>query len=102
MSTEPSVIILVPTLIFGFIGGFVGILIRTGSARSFAADMTPVIYAMISAPTLGRHVGFYSDATVLTAQASGCTPYQHAVTQIPYAIIAALISVVGYLSLGYF
>ena len=50
----------------------------------------------------GSHACFYSDATVLTAQASGCTPYQHAVTQIPYAIIAALISVVGYLLLGYF
>jgi len=50
----------------------------------------------------GSHACFYSDATVLTAQASSCTPYQYTVTQIPYAIIATLISVVGYLLLVYF
>jgi hypothetical protein len=38
----------------------------------------------------------------LLAQASSCTPYQYTVTQIPYAIIATLISVVGYLLLVYF
>ena len=40
-------------------------------------------------------------AIVLTAQASGCTPFQHAITQIPFAMIAASASIVGYLLLGY-
>ena len=40
-------------------------------------------------------------ATALTAQASGCTPFQHAITQISYALIAAFVSIIGYLILGY-
>jgi Na+/H+ antiporter NhaC len=38
---------------------------------------------------------------VLTAQATGCTPLQHALTQIPYALIAAGIATLGYLILAF-
>jgi len=83
-------------------GVFVIILpIVTALSNNLGADMTLVIGATLSASTFGSHACFYSDATVLTAQASGCTPFQHAVTQIPYAIIAALISIAGYLVLAY-
>jgi Na+/H+ antiporter NhaC len=70
-------------------------------ATNLNADMTLTIGATLSASTFGSHACFYSDATVLTAQASGCTPFQHAITQIPYALIAAVISIIGYLLLGY-
>jgi Na+/H+ antiporter NhaC len=83
-------------------GVFVIILpIVTTLANNLGADMTLVIGATLSASTFGSHACFYSDATVLTAQATGCTPMQHALTQIPYALIAAFISVLGYLVLGY-
>ncbi len=83
-------------------GVFVIILpIVTALANNLGADITLVIGATLSASTFGSHACFYSDATVLTAQASGCTPFQHAVTQIPYALIAAAISVVGYLLITY-
>ena len=84
-------------------GVFVIVLpIVTALANNLGADMPLVIGATLSASTFGSHACFYSDATVLTAQASGCTPFQHAVTQIPYALIAAAISVAGYLALAYF
>jgi len=83
-------------------GVFVIILpIVTTLANNLGADMTLVIGATLSASTFGSHACFYSDATVLTAQATGCTPMQHALTQIPYALIAAFISILGYLVLGY-
>lgn len=83
-------------------GVFVIVLpIVTALANNLGADMTIVIGATLSASTFGSHACFYSDATVLTAQASGCTPFQHAITQIPYALIAAAISVAGYLALAY-
>lgn len=83
-------------------GVFVIVLpIVTTLAQSLGADMTLVIGATLSASTFGSHACFYSDATVLTAQATGCTPLQHAVTQIPYALIAALITVTGYLGIAY-
>jgi Na+/H+ antiporter NhaC len=83
-------------------GVFVIILpIVTALTNNLGADMTLVIGATLSASTFGSHACFYSDATVLTAQASGCTPMQHALTQFPYALIAALITVVGFLILAY-
>ena len=83
-------------------GVFVIILpIVTALTNNLGADMTLVIGATLSASTFGSHACFYSDATVLTAQASGCTAMQHALTQIPYALIAALITIVGFLVLGY-
>jgi len=83
-------------------GVFVIILpIVTALANNLGADIVLVIGATLSASTFGSHACFYSDATVLTAQASGCTPFQHAITQIPYALIAAAISVAGYLLIAY-
>jgi Na+/H+ antiporter NhaC len=37
----------------------------------------------------------------LTAQATGTTAMQHALTQIPYALIAAAITTAGYLLLAW-
>ena len=83
-------------------GVFVIILpIVTALTNNLGADMALVLGATLSASTFGSHACFYSDATVLTAQASGCTPFQHAITQIPYALIGAAITIVGYLVLGY-
>ncbi len=66
-------------------------------ANALGASMPLVIGATLSASTFGSHACFYTDATVLTAQATGTTPYQHAITQIPYAMIAAAIAAVLYL-----
>ena len=69
--------------------------------QSLGADPALVIGATISASTFGSHACFYSDATVLTAKATGCTPLQHALTQFPYALLAAGLAVVGYLLLAF-
>jgi Na+/H+ antiporter NhaC len=82
-------------------GVFVIVLpIVTSLANSLGADMALVIGATLSASTFGSHACFYTDATVLTAQATGTTPYQHAITQIPYALIAAAIAAVLYFVVG--
>ncbi|MEH6589842.1 MAG: Na+/H+ antiporter NhaC family protein [Halioglobus sp.] len=52
--------------------------------------------ALFSASGFGSQACFYSDSTVLTAQGAGCSPYEHAVTQLPYALMAAGISAVGF------
>ncbi len=69
--------------------------------NNLGADMTQVIGATLSASAFGSHACFYSDSTVLSAQASGTTTMQHALTQIPYALIAAAITVVLYLLIAY-
>lgn len=75
------------------------IVVALGS--SVNADMTLLIGATLSASTFGSHACFYSDATVLTAQATGCTPMQHALTQLPYALIAAAVAGTAYLVVGF-
>ncbi|TXS92711.1 sodium:proton antiporter [Parahaliea maris] len=83
-------------------GVFVIVLpIVTTLGHKLGADMTLVIGATLSASTFGSHACFYSDATVLTSQATGCTPLQHALTQFPYALIAAVVSTIGYLGIAY-
>jgi tetracycline resistance efflux pump len=57
---------------------------------------TPLaIGALMSASAFGSHACFYSDATVLAAQGSGCGVMEHALTQFPYALIAAVLSGTG-------
>jgi Na+/H+ antiporter NhaC len=83
-------------------GVFVIILpIVTTLSNNLGADTSLVIGATLSASTFGSHACFYSDATVLTAQSTGCTPMQHALTQIPYALIAAVVTTVGFLVIAF-
>jgi Na+/H+ antiporter NhaC len=83
-------------------GVFVIILpIVTTLSNNLGADTSLVIGATLSASTFGSHACFYSDATVLTAQSTGCTPMQHALTQIPYALIAAAVTTIGFLIIAF-
>jgi len=68
---------------------------------TFILPMIVLVVATLSASTFGSHACFYADATVLTAQATGCTPMQDALTQISYALIAASISLLGYLLIAF-
>jgi tetracycline resistance efflux pump len=64
-------------------------------AESVGVSIPLAIGALVSASAFGSHACFYSDSTVLAAQGSGCDVMDHALTQIPYALIAAAISCVG-------
>jgi Na+/H+ antiporter NhaC len=64
-------------------------------ADSVGVSPELAIGALASATAFGSHACFYSDSTVLAAQGSGCGVMEHALTQIPYAIIAALLAGIG-------
>lgn len=53
--------------------------------------------ALFSASGFGSQACFYSDSTVLAAQGAGCPSYEHALSQLPYALLGAAISAVGFL-----
>ncbi|KJY97570.1 Na+/H+ antiporter NhaC family protein [Pseudoalteromonas piscicida] len=61
------------------------------------ANIPLVIGALLSASSFGSQACFYSDSTVLAAQGSDCNLVSHAITQLPYALIAAAIAFVGFL-----
>ncbi|WP_104201745.1 Na+/H+ antiporter NhaC family protein [Billgrantia saliphila] len=69
-------------------------------AASMGSHMPLVIGALISASAFGSHACFYGDSTVLSAQGAGCTPMAHALTQLPYVLIAAAIAAGIFLMAG--
>ena len=70
-------------------------------ALSIGANPLVVMGAVVSGATLGSHACFYSDATVLTSSCCKMENMDHALSQLPYALIAAGVAVVGYLICGF-
>ncbi|WP_337879707.1 Na+/H+ antiporter NhaC family protein [Rheinheimera sp.] len=66
-------------------------------AYAVEAHIPLVIGALLSASSFGSQACFYSDSTVLAAQGSGCNLVSHAVTQLPYCLIAASAAFVGFI-----
>jgi len=69
-------------------------------ATAVNADIPLVIGALLSAASFGSQACFYSDSTVLAAQGSGCGLISHAVTQLPYCLIAASLAFAGFIWLA--
>ncbi|MBQ6401400.1 MAG: sodium:proton antiporter [Firmicutes bacterium] len=70
-------------------------------AMNIGVSMPLVVGACISAGVFGSHICFYSDATVLTSAACGCDNFKHALSQMPYGFIAAILSFIGYAIMGF-
>lgn len=52
--------------------------------------------ALFSASGFGSQACFYSDSTVLAAQGSGCSAFDHAMSQLPYALLGAGLAAIGF------
>ncbi|WP_153801227.1 Na+/H+ antiporter NhaC family protein [Foetidibacter luteolus] len=70
-------------------------------AQALQCNMWLCIGAVISAGAFGAHACFYSDATILAAQGTECNNYEHAITQLPFALISFTLSCVIYIALGF-
>lgn len=70
-------------------------------AMGLDANVTLVVASVLSAGVFGSHICFYSDATVLSSAASGCNNFDHAASQAPYGIVAAVISGLLFLLAGF-
>lgn len=88
----------------------------TGSDWGMSSIITPIVFplgaalganpvlimaAVISGGTFGSHACFYADATLLASQSAGVENMEHALTQIPYVIIASAISIVCFCGAGF-
>ena len=88
----------------------------TGSVWCIPAIVTPMILPLcfsiganplltmgtiISGTVLGSHACFYSDATVLTSSCCKIQNMDHALSQLPYALLAAGGSAACYLAFGF-
>ena len=58
-------------------------------------------YGRAGGAVFGDQCSPYSDTTVLSAMACGCDLMDHVLTQLPQALLAATISIVLYLGIGF-
>jgi len=58
--------------------------------------------AVISGGVFGDHCSPISDTTIISAMASGCSVQEHTRTQLPYALIAAVFSLILFIGFGIF
>ncbi|HKK19271.1 MAG TPA: Na+/H+ antiporter NhaC family protein [Opitutales bacterium] len=76
-----------------------------GAEADFAATEPLVvasIAAVFSGAVFGDHCSPFSDTTIVASIASGVEPVDHVRTQLPFALLAALVAaVVGFLPLGF-
>lgn len=63
-------------------------------AQTFEVSIPLVMGALFSASGFGSHACFYSDSTVLSAQGAGCRTHEHAITQLPYALLGATVAAI--------
>lgn len=68
---------------------------------ALGGDPIVTVGVVAAAGVWGSHCCFYSDATILTSAATGCDNFRHAITQIPYGLIAGFAAAIGYLILGH-
>ncbi|QTN00209.1 Na+/H+ antiporter NhaC family protein [Sediminibacillus dalangtanensis] len=60
----------------------------------------PAMAAVLAGSVFGDHCSPISDTSILSSTGAGSNHIDHVLTQLPYAFIAAIASVIGYLVLG--
>ncbi|GIN56673.1 Na+/H+ antiporter NhaC family protein [Lederbergia ruris] len=84
--------------------GSFGILLPIAGQIIAVTDMAlflPGLAAVLAGAVMGDHCSPISDTTILSATGAGCNLMDHVLTQLPYAISAAIISCIGYLVIGW-
>ena len=62
--------------------------------------LLPTLAAVLAGAVFGDHCSPISDTTILSATGAGANHIDHVLTQLPYALIVAGVSVIGYLLIG--
>ena len=83
--------------------GSFGILLPIAAEIMIATDINlllPALAAVLAGAVFGDHCSPISDTTILSATGAGCNHIDHVSTQLPYALLAAAIALIGYVTLG--
>ncbi|MGO4888915.1 Na+/H+ antiporter NhaC family protein [Anaerobacillus sp. MEB173] len=84
--------------------GTFGIMLPIAGEIAAATDVTmmlPVLAAVLAGAIFGDHCSPISDTTILSSTGAGSHHIDHVMTQLPYALIVAAITIIGYLVLGF-
>ncbi|MEK3887769.1 Na+/H+ antiporter NhaC family protein [Bacillus sp. FSL K6-3431] len=83
--------------------GAFGILLPIAGQIIAVTDISlllPAMAAVLAGSVFGDHCSPISDTTILSSTGAGCNHMDHVLTQLPYAVTAAVISGIGYVVLG--
>ena len=69
-------------------------------ASAMGVYLPPVIGALLSGGVFGDHCSPISDTTIISSMASASDHIDHVRTQLPYALLAGIISIVLFLIIG--
>ena len=84
--------------------GTFGIMLPIAADMTMAIDsqlLLPAMSAVMAGAVFGDHCSPISDTTILSSTGAACHHMDHVLTQLPYALSIALVSLVGYVALGY-
>nr|WP_232818192.1 Na+/H+ antiporter NhaC family protein [Zobellella maritima] len=84
--------------------GTFGVMLPIAADMVMAIDaqlLLPGLSAVMAGAVFGDHCSPISDTTILSSTGASCHHIDHVITQLPYALSIALVSVIGYLVLGY-
>ncbi|MEG9532846.1 Na+/H+ antiporter NhaC family protein [Mannheimia indoligenes] len=84
--------------------GTFGIMLPIGAAMAVHSDpalIIPCLSAVMAGAVCGDHCSPVSDTTILSSTGAQCNHMDHVISQLPYALLVAAASIVGYLVVGF-
>ncbi|MFT6985030.1 MAG: tetracycline resistance efflux pump [Psychromonas sp.] len=84
--------------------GTFGIMLPIAGDMAAATEITlmlPMLSAVLAGSVFGDHCSPISDTTILSSTGARCRHIDHVATQLPYALIVASISAIGFVVLGF-
>ncbi|MGF1746652.1 Na+/H+ antiporter NhaC family protein [Vibrio minamisatsumaniensis] len=83
--------------------GTFGIMLPIAGDMAAASDIAfilPMLSAVLAGSVFGDHCSPISDTTILSSTGARCNHIDHVSTQLPYALLVALVSCIGFITLG--
>ncbi|MDP8100514.1 Na+/H+ antiporter NhaC family protein [Phocoenobacter atlanticus] len=84
--------------------GTFGIMLPIAASMAANADPTlilPCLSAVMAGAVCGDHCSPISDTTILSSTGAQCNHIDHVTSQLPYAMLVAVATTLGYLALGF-
>lgn len=84
--------------------GTFGIMLPIGASMAMHSDpalIIPCLSAVMAGAVCGDHCSPVSDTTILSSTGAQCNHMDHVTSQLPYALLVAFASIIGYLVVGF-
>ncbi|MBS9783552.1 MAG: Na+/H+ antiporter NhaC family protein [Pasteurella sp.] len=84
--------------------GTFGIMLPIAASMAANSDPTlvlPCLSAVMAGAVCGDHCSPISDTTILSSTGARCNHIDHVTSQLPYAMLVAVATILGYLTLGF-